>query len=148
MEEEKRGSSESEEEDKRMDFDEEGEEESESDAFSQRPAQQMAQSEKPQDEDPRIDQVFFFMSQALIFGRMASWEKIKLNLITCALCVVAATRNAPAAQAAQRLRMNEDDDPNEDMNQGRARARSLSDASKIDNLTDFKLINSNFEGLP
>lgn len=98
LEEEKRGSSESEEEDKRMDFDEEGEEESESDAFSQRPAQ-MAHGEKPQEEDPRIDQVFFFMSQALIFGRMASWEKIKLNLITCALCVVAATRNAPAAQA-------------------------------------------------
>lgn len=45
------------------------------------------------DEDPRIDQVFYFMSQALIFSRMANWETTKVNLITRALCVVAATRN-------------------------------------------------------
>ena len=54
------------------------------------------------------------MSQALIFGRMAIWEQIKLGLITCALCVVSATRHAPVAQVGQRLRMTEDEDPNEE----------------------------------
>ena len=32
------------------------------------------------------------MSQALLFGRVANWEKIKLGLLTCALCVVSVTR--------------------------------------------------------
>ena len=50
-------------------------------------------ADKLPEEDARVDQVFYFMSQSLIFGRMANWEKTKLNLITCALCVVAATRN-------------------------------------------------------
>ena len=76
------------------------------------------------------------MSQALLFGRIVSWEKIKLNLITCCLCVVAATHTAPAAQAGQRLRMIEDQDANDDPAQGRARARSLSDASKMYNLPE------------
>jgi len=92
-EEEKR--SDSEEEDKRME-EEDGEDESQesqSDDFSQRPAAMMRVGEKPPEEDPRIDQVFYFMSQALLFGRMANWETIKMNLITCALCVIAATRN-------------------------------------------------------
>lgn len=93
VEEEKRASSDSEEEDKRMeDDDEEGEEESQSDDFQVRPAH-IQMGERPQEEDIRIDQVFFFISQALLFGRISSWEKIKLNLITCALCVVAATAN-------------------------------------------------------
>ena len=75
------------------------------------------------------------MSQALLFGRISSWEKIKLNLITCALCVVAATPNGAVSQV-QRLRMIEDIDSNDDPAQGRLRARSLSDIAKMENLPE------------
>lgn len=87
--------------------------ESQSDDFSQRPAFMMRVGEKPPEEDARIDQVFYFMSQALIFGRMINWETIKINLITCALCVVAATRNQPSASTIK-MRMMEDGADNED----------------------------------
>lgn len=59
---------------------------------------------------------------------MANWEKIKLNLITCALCVVAATRNQPQANN-QRLRMMDEAEEDHSHLQGRARARSLSNQS-------------------
>ena len=116
--------------------DEDGEEEShesQSDDFSNamRPASvNRGAADKLPEEDARVDQVFFFMSQALIFGRMANWEKIKLNLITCALCVVAATRSQPTASNL-RLRMNEEaeEEGGAQMGQGRARARSLSNQS-------------------
>lgn len=74
------------------------------------------------------------MSQALLFGRVANWEKIKLNLLTCALCVVAATRGVGVQPGAARLRMMESTEAN--IEEGRGRARSLSNASALDKLPE------------
>ena len=110
--------SESEEEDKRME-EEEGESESQdsqSDDFSQHRRPGMLRvGEKPPEEDARVDQVFYFMSQALIFGRIQNWETTKMNLITCALCVVAATRNQPQASTIRMRMMEDNGDGNEDV---------------------------------
>lgn len=76
----------------------------------------------------------------MIFSRAASWEKTKLNLITCALCVVAATRTAiQPAGASARLRMTEDAEGIDEPVMGRSRARSLSNASAalLENLPEL-----------
>ena len=141
----------SEEEDKRMEEDEDAEaesvEKSQSESDDSQPihaASSMlfgggAAGDKPMEEDVRVDQVFFFMSQALVFGRMAAWHKLKLNLITCALNVAAATAADSSGPSSQsRLRMMEEADANEEPAQGRSRARSLSNmsAALLENLPE------------
>ena len=154
-EEEKR-SDESEEEDKRMEEEEEGESQMSQSDFSNAPqrmpgssmmfgadannanaASSAANKGSNLEDDPRIDQVFYFMSQALLFGRMENWEKIKLNLLTCALCVISATRAmATGQQALARLRIMDSSDAGMEEG-GRSRARSLSSASALDNLPEM-----------
>ena len=92
------------------------------------------------EDDNRIDQVFFFMSQALLFGRMSNWEKIKLNLLTCALCVVSATRTmSTQAQPAAQLRILESSNEAGAAEEGgrSSRVRSLSNASALDILPEM-----------
>ena len=94
-----------------------------------------------------MDQVFYFMSQALIFGKMKNWDKIKLNLVTCALCIVSATRGQGGSSSVGQLRLRDAEDGQDggaaaDDNPaptGRARARSLSNASAalLDNLPEL-----------
>ena len=77
------------------------------------------------------------MSQALLFARMANWEKTKVSLLTCALCVVAATKGVATASQSNgttRLRMLESTEAN--IEEGRGRARSLSNASALDSLPE------------
>ena len=107
------------------------------DASNANAASSVANKGSNLEDDPRIDQVFYFMSQALLFGRMENWEKIKLNLLTCALCVISATRAmAAGSQAMVRLRITDASDAGIEEG-GRSRARSLSNASALDNLPEM-----------
>lgn len=139
-EEEEKVLDDSEEEDKRMededDDDEDDDSLEDSDGFSQRPRASSLLMGGDQPEDHRVDQVFFFISQALLFGRISAWEKTKLNLITCAISVVAATRSSLALNqpVPARLRMMEHVDDIEPLS--RSRARSLSNASALADLPE------------
>ena len=53
------------------------------------------QADKITAEEGRLDQIFYFMSLALVFSHQAEWSQIKCSLLTCSLSAIAAMKSIP-----------------------------------------------------
>jgi hypothetical protein len=87
LEEEEKKSEEEEEEEKRSDDEDDDYDDEEASADVQ-----MMLSGVKSESDCKIDQILYFMSQSLIFGKLKDWKKIKNNFITISLCTVASVK--------------------------------------------------------
>ena len=135
-----------EEQEKNFEQDEEEEGESESiEVMSQHNvfANASLQVDKISAEEGRLDQIFYFMSLALVFSHQTEWSQIKSNLLTCSLSAIAAMKSIPVCAEDKLFTLNVSEpvisgqeELKEDQKTVKGRQRALSDITKLDALTD------------